>query len=243
MKIRNIHHKNLLAEVKRTAGRPAQDKFLNRYLGADRPRYDIRNPEMRSIVSAWLRANRSLTSAQIASVISSLVQGRSVTEKMTGGFILDRCSADQRKFPPKLYDRWLNHLEGWAEVDTFCAGKYSGKEVPAQWKLWRPLLIALAKSKKISKRRASLVLLCAPLRYSEDRRLAKLAFANITRLRHEDSVLITKAISWLLRSMVKLHRPALVEFLRLHREELPSIAVRETETKIRTGRKTAGRIK
>jgi 3-methyladenine DNA glycosylase AlkD len=157
---------------------------------------------------------------------------------MMGGFILDRCSPAQRRFNPKVFVRWLDHLEGWAEVDTYCAGKYSAKEIPSQFQVWRPFIRDLALSRNINKRRASLVLLCAPLRHSDNPALARLAFANIKRLGGEKSVLITKAISWVLRSMVKRHRESLEEFTRVNRDSLPSIAVRETETKLRTGRKS-----
>jgi hypothetical protein len=37
---------------------------------------------------------------------------------------------------------------------------------------------------------------------------------------------------------VKRHRESLEEFTRVNRDSLPSIAVRETETKLRTGRKS-----
>jgi 3-methyladenine DNA glycosylase AlkD len=234
----NRHHEHLLKQVKACAGPPVRDKFLNSYLGANRKRYRLNNPQMRRMVGNWINENRNLTPSEIAGVITSLVKGVSVNEKMMGGFILDRCAPGQRKFNPKVFVRWLDHLEGWAEVDTFCAGKYSAKEVPSQFPVWRPLIRELAQSRNINKRRASLVLLCAPLRYSDNPALARLAFANIKRLSGEKSVIITKAISWLMRSMVKHHRKSLDEFIRVNRDFLPSIAVRETETKLRTGRKS-----
>jgi 3-methyladenine DNA glycosylase AlkD len=239
----NRHHEYLLKQVKACAGPPVTDKFLNSYLGANRRRYRLNNPQMRRMVGDWIRENRNLTPSEIAGVITSLIKGVSVNEKMMGGFILDRCSPAQRKFNPKVFVRWLDHLEGWAEVDTFCAGKYSGKEIPSQFPVWRPLIRELAQSRNINKRRASLVLLCAPLRYSDNPALARLAFANIKRLSGEKPVIITKAISWLMRSMVKRHRTALIRFMVESRSKVPAIAVRETETKLSTGRKTRPRAK
>ncbi len=237
----NRHHEFLLKKVRASAGPPVLDRFLNSYLGANRKRYRINNPQMRSIVGNWIKENRNLSASEIAGAVTSLVRGATVNEKMMGGFILDRCSPAQRKFNPGIFVRWLDHLEGWAEVDTFCAGKYSAKEIPAEYQVWRPILRSLARSKNINKRRASLVLLCAPIRYSDDPRLARLGFANIRRLSGEKPVIITKAISWLMRSMVKHHRPALTRFMNENRNKLPAIAVRETKVKLLTGRKTTRR--
>jgi 3-methyladenine DNA glycosylase AlkD len=99
-------------------------------------------------------------------------------------------------------------------------------------------LLQLNKSKNINKRRASIVLLCLPLRI-HDNRIPPVAFSLIDNLKHEKEILITKAISWVLRSMVKHHREALEEYLHENKETLPSIAVRETLMKLKTGKKTA----
>ena len=83
-----------------------------------------------------------------------------------------------------------------------------------------------------------MVLLCSPLRKAADKRLATVALANIDRLKHEKEILITKAISWLLRSMVKHHRKEVVTYLKANQQSLPKIAVRETQKVLDTGKKT-----
>jgi 3-methyladenine DNA glycosylase AlkD len=50
--------------------------------------------------------------------------------------------------------------------------------------------------------------------------------------------MITKAISWVLRSLVKHHRSEVENYLDTHEESLPRIAVREVRVKLDTGRKT-----
>jgi 3-methyladenine DNA glycosylase AlkD len=99
------------------------------------------------------------------------------------------------------------------------------------------VLSTLSKSKNINKRRASMVLLCKPLTRSDDERLSKTALQMIDSLKGEKEILITKAISWTLRSMVKLHRSELSKYLNKNKTSLPAIAVRETATKLKTGRK------
>ena len=96
----------------------------------------------------------------------------------------------QRKFSPKVFDGWLNHLEGWAEVDAVCTGAYTITEIPAQWPVWKKLLTNFSKSKNIHKRRASLVLLCSPVRKVSEKDIASVAFSNINRLKHQKEILI-----------------------------------------------------
>jgi 3-methyladenine DNA glycosylase AlkD len=70
---------------------------------------------------------------------------------------------------------------------------------------------------------------------TDDGRLSALALQVIDTLKHEKEILITKAISWLLRSMIKNHKDLVSEYLKNERESLPKIALRETLVKIKTG--------
>lgn len=234
----NPLHKEILAQIKLNSGKPTQHTFLDSYLGNSHPRYPISIPSLRKIAKEWMTAHRDLSAAKLAELFTSLIKGKSSTEKCMVGILLDYTTIDQRKFNPKLFNSWLNYLEGWAEVDSLCTGNYSQTEILSQWKNWKPLLIQFSKDKNIHKRRASLVLLCSPLRKSQDPRLASIALQNVCKLKGEKEILITKAISWVLRSMVKHHRTVLEKFMK-EESGLPAIAVRETMRVLKTGRKTS----
>lgn len=230
-------HTELLSEIVKKSGNPTKHTFLDKYLGNNHPRYSISNPVLRTTVRSWLRAT-PLTPKEFLALLTSLTQAPSSTEKMTAGILLDYASKDQINFDPKIYDRWLNHLVGWVEVDTLCYGHFKIAQVLEQWHSWKKLLLKLNKSKNINKRRASLVLLCKLLTRTDDKRVQVLALQLIDKLKSEREVLITKSISWTLRSMVKLHRAPLTMYITKNKQTLPAIAVRETLTKLETGRKT-----
>ncbi|HYC87102.1 MAG TPA: DNA alkylation repair protein [Chryseosolibacter sp.] len=236
--MKNVFHSEILQQIRALAGKKALDTFLDSYLGNTHPRYDISAPTLRKIAREWTRSHRDLDAAAFANVLTSLIHGESSTEKWIAGMLLDFSTREQREFDPRLFDEWLDHLVGWAEVDAVCSNSYTKTHIPARFKEWKKLLTKFSKDKNVHKRRAALVALCAPVRYSDDDDLADLAFENIDRLRSEKEVLITKAISWLLRSMIKLHRPRVVEYINANREKLPAIAVRETLVKLKTGTKT-----
>ena len=90
----------------------------------------------------------------------------------------------------------------------------------------------------VHKRRAGLVLLTEPLRESADPRLARLAFANIGKLKGDKDILITKAVSWLLRALIKHHRQEVERYLKDNSNSLPKIALRETRNKLKSGHKS-----
>jgi len=182
-----------------------------------------------------MRSHRDLTAKTFEELLTSLVKGESSTEKCMVGILLDYSAEGQRKFDPNVFDSWLDHLVGWAEVDSVCTGDYTVTEIPTQWKKWKPLIIKFSKSKNINKRRASLVLLCSPLRNLNQNRLADLALMTVEKLKPEKEILITKAISWVLRSMEKNYRKKLEHYLNEKTDTLPRIALRETMVKLKTG--------
>jgi len=233
----NTHHKEVLSLIEENSGVATQHTFLDSYLGNTHPRYPINAPTLRAIAKEWMRTHRDMTAKQFAAMLTSMAEGKSGTEKMMVGILLDNATKEQKQFDPKLFDRWLDHLVGWAEIDSVCTGKYCNTEIPGNIAVWKKILTGFAKSKNINKRRASIVFLCSPLSQFSDGELAELALANVDKLKSEKEIIITRAISWVLRSMVKHHRKALEKYLKENEQTLPSIAVRETKIKLKTGKK------
>lgn len=81
------------------------------------------------------------------------------------------------------------------------------------------------------------MLLTGPVSHTEDKKLLDISLQNIDRLKQEKDILITKAISWLLRSLVQYHKQAVSEYIDKNLASLPPIAIREAKRKILTGKK------
>lgn len=233
-----LQHKEILRLIRQYAGTPTQHTFLDSYLGNENPRYPVNAPTLRKIAKEWANAHRELNASDFQKMLTSFILGLSSTEKCMAGILLGYSTPAQRKFDPSIFDHWLDHLVGWAEIDAVCTGPYTVTEIPAQWGVWKNLLVRFSKDKNINKRRASLVLLCSPLRKGPDERMVTLALEITDRLKEEREILITKAISWVLRSAAIYHKDFVKKYLALNKDKLPKIAVRETWTKLKTGRKT-----
>jgi 3-methyladenine DNA glycosylase AlkD len=190
------------------------------------------------MIRRWLKAHKAWTPAQVLEVVDSLLDGESHEEKTLGALMVGYHVAARRAARPADIDRWLGKVNGWAEVDSLCQNVFAAEEMMADWPAWDAFLRRLARDANINKRRAALVLLTGPVHYSDDPRFHDLAVETIDLLKPEAPILITKAVSWLLRSMVDKRADDVARYLDRNEATLPKIAVRETRTKLRTGTKS-----
>jgi 3-methyladenine DNA glycosylase AlkD len=233
-------HSALLDDLRKAArpihhDRPPQN---DSYGGSGRPFFNVSVPDRSAIIKRWLAGHKTITADAFFAVVDSLTQGQSHEEKTLAGMLV----AANRKARPLVstrdIDRWLGRLNGWAEVDTWCQNVFKAEDMLADWLAWRGLIDQLSRDANINKRRAALVLLNGPVHYSPDPRFRDLAFTVLERLKPERPILITKAVSWLLRSMITQHRDAVVAYLAANETSRPAIALRETRTKLKTGTKS-----
>jgi len=241
----NLHpiHRQILKEInkleksllsKRNLGRL---DFGQRYVGTNKPYHGFTSKQIYDIAKKIFKENR-LDSKEIIQLLNSLYQyGLSYTEIVIGPTILSLSSQALKNFDPENLDLWLNYTCGWAEDDVLCQSIFTAENVLAKWTEWKKILKKFNQDSNINKRRASLVLLTKSVRQSDDPRLSKLAFENIENLKLEKDILITKAISWLLRSLVTFHKDELLKYLEDNKDSLPKIAYREALSKALTGRK------
>ncbi len=184
-----------------------------------------------------IKKNHPLVLSQCIELLDLLYAGESFDERAVAGIILQKYSKIRKDIPYEKLDVWLDHLVGWAEIDSTCQSMFSADEVLANWENWSAFVRKLSADQNINKRRASLVLLIRPARESSDARLRELAIEVIESVRHETPIIMTKAVSWLLRGLCKHHKDFVLEYLQLHQSHIPRIAYRETMKKIETGKK------
>ena len=231
------HHAQLFAQLQKHQRRRKHSQANDSYLSSGHHYYDVSVPERRRMAKEWVKQNKAIPHIEFAAVLDSLVRGKSHEEKTIACILLAYHQSGRREIEVKRLDGWLDHLVGWAEVDSLCAGVYPAEEILSDWKSWQAFIRRLARDKNINKRRAALVFLTGPARVSPDERIASLAFEVVDRLKGEREIIITKAISWLLRNLAQNHKIEVAQYIEKNRASLPSIAVRETTRKIKTGRK------
>jgi 3-methyladenine DNA glycosylase AlkD len=231
-------HAGLVAQL-RAAGAPYRGGQHNdSYSGSGHPFFNVSAPELRRIGRVWLAARRKADDVDLLAVVARLFTGEAYEEKVLAAILLAANARMRRLGTAALADGWLDCLQGWAEIDSLCASIFGPEEMDADWLAWRDLIRRLSRDANINRRRAALVLLTRPTRTSADPRYRDLAFEVIEQLKSERPILITKAVSWLLRSMAGHHGAAVAAYLDANAAALPAVAVRETRTKLRTGTKS-----
>lgn len=232
-------HPALLAELKAAArpvgGAPAQN---DSYGGSGRPYFNVAVPERRAIARRWLAAHQAEGATAVLALAESLFNGVSHEEKTLAAILLGASTAARQAARPADLDRWLGRLNGWAEVDSLCQNLFTAGEMMRDWPAWKGLIETLTVSPDINRRRAALVLLTSPVARSDHPAFRDLAFATLEALKAERPILITKAVSWLLRALTARHGEAVARYLDAHADSLPAVAVRETRVKLATGTKS-----
>lgn len=227
-------HRKLVTRLKSEAIKAG--KFdLATYLGTTHKVYNVRVPKRREIAKAWAKEHKDISRDYLVRLVDALFKGASHEEKNLASLILGRYPKHLVALDARWLDVWMGELTGWAEVDSFCDEiavwvRYDVTKRASLLKKWN-------KDKQIEKRRASLVVLCSSVRNDDSKTLRDFSFAFIDALKEEKHIMITKAISWLLRSLIKYHKTEVARYLRENASSLSPIAVREVTKKLETGRK------
>ena len=246
MIIENKIHKYILKEIDNliTGTKKTDTVWVSKYLGTDKIFHGFNTAQIIDLAKRIINEN-DMDDIETIALLNSLYQnGTTYTEIAVAAVILGLSKSFLKNFDPKHLDLWLNYTHGWAENDVLCQSNFGSEILLSNWSKWEKILKEFNQSTNINKRRASLVLLTKSLRQSDDKRLSELAFKNIEKLKTEKEILITKAVSWLLRSLVKFHKDEVAKYLKENKDSLPKIAYREALAKAETGhknRKTSGK--
>lgn len=228
---------DLAVQIRRLPASNPDQAFIQRYLGTPRLVLGVRADDLRKLTKATARHYAGWPDAAWLALLDQLYTGDLFEQRSLAGMLLGALHPLRHRLELARLRTWLAGQNGWAEVDTTCQSAWTDKEVLARWDEWELFLDELSQADNISLRRASLVLLVSPLRHNADPRLTARALANVQRLQHERGAMITKAVSWVLRSMVA-EQPATVHrYLEENARALQATVVREVRKKLETGRK------
>jgi len=230
-------HKEIVAEFKRCDA--GKSRFnLSGYLGTQNKLYHLKSAQQNSIAKDFLNRHKDISEEQFLELLTALYTGESFNERTFGTRLLEYKRAFKPLFTPSRVFGWLGGLAGWCEVDSLCQTTFMARDLLGDWKNWEKTIEKMSRDKNISRRRASLVLLVKSVRGSGDDRLASLAFDNLERLKGEKDILVSKAVSWLLRDLIKHHKARVSAFLVDNKDVLPKFVIKEVSNKLTYGTKS-----
>lgn len=215
-----------------------EQEFVQRYLGSQKKVLGAKTGDVLKIAKDIIKDQDHIEIGGLIKLLDQLFAANTFEEYIVGGKIFTLLKPKIRSLISfDQLEKWLSKARGWVEVDVICQSSYTACEVLERWAEWQKMIKKFSKSEIISLRRASLVLQNPSVRKTSDERLRRLAFQTIDKLKPEKDVLITKAVSWLLRSLVVCDKDEVKTYLLKNETTLPRIAYRETMKKIETGKK------
>jgi len=232
------HYQKIITSIKDISknSKPNFDGFGLKYVGTQKPSFHLNTNEMRNIAKNFVKSH-SLSNKEYIDFIDALYYGETYDEIIIAALIVGQAKELRQNLSPQNLHHWVVNTHGWAECDVLCQMAFDSDDFLNNWSVWEKALMQFAKDPNVQIRRASLVLLTKPFRQSADSKLVKVALHNLNLLKNEKDILITKAVSWVLRAMIKYHKETVTKYLQENLNSLPKIAIREVRSKLDTGKK------
>jgi 3-methyladenine DNA glycosylase AlkD len=202
------------------------------YLGTDLEFLNVRAPDMRKLArelcddlpDEWRVCSQALWDKKIFDMQNLAVE-IAVRHKK------EFQRSDWNRFKP-----WLDVSVGWAMIDRLTTDLFA--DLLDCFPDYADKCLTWSKSKNLWLRRASLAVFCRPARKGL---FIEQSFENLERLAADPDPMVYKAVSWLLRNLIKTNRGQVEIFLRTHETVLAKQVLREVRTKLETGKKNPNR--
>jgi len=198
--------------------------------------YGVKVPRLREIANAWYRAHREIARDDLFALVERLWEAGSREGRQIVFYLLEHYSRWTPDLPQACFERWRRDLDSWVETDglgwTLALWLMGDPDARLDY-LWE--LIA---DEDVWSRRLALVPLARINRGAMGATFPALTLQLIDRVKAERHPMITKAVSWVLREMIRRHRDQVTIYLEQNRDALASHVVREVNNKLHTGVKS-----
>ena len=210
--------REILREI-RALGRPGGDPQAQKYLGSRHPVLGLSTPQLKSIISAFVRAHRGLDAKAVDALADSLWKGKVLEEKWAAIAILSRNRKAWSDSTWKMADRWIDDAVGWGLCDALGMGPIA--DMVYADPSWYREALGWTRSKNIWRRRISAYAMRAFVRAGElDKPLTLLE-----RLLYDEEFWVQRAVGTWLRESWKKDERRVRTFLLKHAAGLPRVTI------------------
>jgi 3-methyladenine DNA glycosylase AlkD len=231
-----IEKQYLINQIRQNADSGYQ-KALSRGIPTSLKVYGLRVVDIRKITRTWQRAHQAVSPEDLLSLVEAMWDGESREERMVA---LELLQQYPRWIPDLTWARfecWRRDLDNWELTDVL------GVAVLGPWVLGDPDTRAehlwdLVADEDVWSRRLALVSTIGLNRARKNVSFPALTLELIDQVKEERHPMISKAVSWMLRDMIKEHPDQVVGYLDENRDVLAAQVVREVSNKLKTGLKS-----
>lgn len=203
----------------RALGKHGGDPRAQKYLGSPYPVLGLSSPQMKAIISSFVRAHRGLDREAVNALADALWRGKVTEEKWAGVSILARYPRTWGDDSWRMAVRWIDDAVGWGLCDALGYGPIADMLFadPAHY----PEVLRWTRSKNFWRRRVSTYALRAFVRAGN---LDK-PFALLERLLYDPEFWVQRAVGTWLRECWKKDEKRTAVFLRKHARGLPPVTI------------------
>jgi 3-methyladenine DNA glycosylase AlkD len=230
-----LEEASLLREIQGRAD-AHYESVIRRSIPSSLDVYGLRIFEIRKIVRDWRRKHTDVNLADLLTLVEALWSGTSREERLVALELLKHYPDSILQLTWTQFDRWRRDLDSWELTDIL------GLSVLGVWVASRPdlreqHLCDLLADEDVWSRRLGLVAGIGLNRALQNVESATLVLEMVDEEKDDRHPMITKAVSWTLRSLGTRHPDAVLAYLEANEQLLAAHVVREVTNKLTTGRK------
>jgi 3-methyladenine DNA glycosylase AlkD len=195
----------------------------------------VRVPVLRKIAKDWLKKNKDVSDTEFLNLIQTLWKQPIFELRNLAQELLMANKKYLKQFDWKIGESWLNDVDNWAHCDVLSS------QILGFLALWDKSHLKKLKSylEKPGKwhRRSAIVSLLQLIRKKQIE--AKEVLGMIDQIKKDKDPMIQKAISWVLREMIRAgYKKEVEKYLNQNKSIFATYVVREVDNKLRTGLKS-----
>mgnify|MGYP001811847868 CR=1 FL=1 len=196
--------------------------------------HGARTPHLRQLAKSWHRANRQAAPDEVLALVESLWDGESRDERVLGLMILWLHPEIVAGLERARFDRWRADIDNWGTCDIVAGILGTWAMSSPENRL--PYLEELVGDRDMWSRRLGLVA-SVPLNRASNAH-SSWTLSQVDRVLDHREQMITKAVSWVLRTMTKHDAAAVEAYVQANADRMAALPRREVRNKLRTGRKS-----
>jgi 3-methyladenine DNA glycosylase AlkD len=220
----------LTAALRALAPEPTSSSIIK----TSRPFYGVKVGELRRLARTWAREHHGTASGQVVDLAGRLWMSGIREEQLVACFLVGAHPTALPALQLAQVRSWLPLLDNWETTDQLAMvvlGPMVALDVPGRFEALEQLTV----EPHPWARRAGLVACVRVAKTPDAVELWPRVAGMVLGLADDRQAALPKAISWVLREYLGCCAAEVVSFVDEHAEQLPSVAVREVRTKLRTG--------
>ncbi len=234
MNIKEVHH-HFIEQIELNIEPEIRDRML-KSIPTKHKLYGVRIPKLRQIAKDWYKQNKDLNLKSFIELFSVLWKDKSREERTIAIELLNFYKEHIPNISKQSINDWIKSLDNWEETDGFAlylVGRWMLSDMDKlQGYLWE-----LIEDENVWLRRVAVVATIEFNDWKNDKANPELTFKLIDVVKEDKHPMITKAVSWAIRTLIKEHKDEVATYMEKNSSVLAKHVVREVNNKLTSGLK------